>query len=152
MSYQHTQNGWPVRIAFGLAALAFLAMPAVQPLDRPMPRVVLIGGAAVAVALALLWSRLTIRIDGDLLRWSFGPGWPRFSLPLAEIASVDVTRTTFWQGWGIHLTRQGWLYNISGWDAVLITRRDGKRLLLGTDEPRRLKAALERAVAPGARR
>jgi hypothetical protein len=152
MSYQHTQNGWPVRIAFGLAALAFLAMPAVQPLDRPMPRVVLIGGAAVAVALALLWSRLTIRIDGDRLRWSFGPGWPRFSLPLAEIASVDVTRTTFWQGWGIHLTRQGWLYNISGWDAVLITRRDGKRLLLGTDEPRRLKAALERAVAPGARR
>jgi hypothetical protein len=152
MSYQHTQNGWPVRIAFGLAALAFLAMPAVQPLDRPMPRVVLIGGAAVAVALALLWSRLTIRIDGDRLRWSFGPGWPRFSLPLAEIASVDVTRTTFWQGWGIHLTRQGWLYNISGWDAVLITRRDGKRLLLGTDEPRRLKAALERSVAPGARR
>ena len=152
MSYQHTQNGWPVRIAFGLAALAFLAMPAVQPLDRPTPRVVLIGGAAVAVALALLWSRLTIRIDGDLLRWSFGPGWPRFSLPLAGIASVDVTRTTFWQGWGIHLTRQGWLYNISGRDAVLITRRDGKRLLLGTDEPRRLKAALERAVAPGARR
>ena len=30
MPYEHTQHGWPVRIAFGLAALGLLAMPAVQ--------------------------------------------------------------------------------------------------------------------------
>jgi hypothetical protein len=148
MPYEHTQHGWPVRIAFGLAALVLLAMPAVQPLDQPMAPAMLVAGAAIAVVLGLMWSRLTIRIDGDRLRWSFGVGWPRFSLPLAEVQAVDVTRTTFWQGWGIHVVRGGWLYNIAGWDAVRITRRDGRVVLLGTDEPRRLKSAIERAQGP----
>lgn len=146
MSYEHTQSGWPVRIAFGLAALGFLAATSVQPLDRPLPGAVLIVGALVAAALGLMWSRMTVRIDGAHLRWSFGPGWPRFSLPLADIAAVEVARTTWWQGWGIHRTRHGWLYNIAGRDAVLITRKNGKQVLLGTDEPRRLKAAIERAT------
>jgi hypothetical protein len=147
MSYQHTQQGWPVRIAFGLAALVLLVMPMLQPLDQPMAPAMLVAGAAIAVILGLMWSRLTIRIDGDRLRWSFGVGWPRFSLPLAEVQSVEVTRTTFWQGWGIHVVRGGWIYNIAGWDAVRITRTGGRLVLLGTDEPRRMKAAIERAQA-----
>jgi len=146
--YEHTQSGWPVRIAFGLTALGLLVMGSVQPFDRPVPSAVLLVGALVAAALGAAWSRLTVRIDAEHLRWSFGPGWPRFSLLLADIATVEVTSTTFWQGWGIHRTRHGWLYNIAGRDAILIKRKDGKQLLLGTDEPRRLKAALERAIEP----
>lgn len=150
MAYEHTQTGWPVRGAFGLAALGFLAMAAVDPFGLPTPRAVLVAGTVAAVALALMWSRLTVRVAGDRLHWAFGPGWPRFSLALADIERVEATRTTFWQGWGIHRTRAGWLYNIAGRDAVRITRRDGRHLLLGTDEPRRLMAALERAIArPG---
>lgn len=135
-----------MRIAFGLTALGFLVMASVQSGAGPTPRGALIAGAGVAAVLALMWSRLTIRIDDDRLRWSYGPGWPRFSLRLADIAAVEVTRTTFWQGWGIHRTRRGWLYNIAGWDAVLIWRTDGKQVLLGSDEPRRLKAAVERVI------
>lgn len=147
MAYAHTQTGWPVRLAFGLAALVFLALTAVQPLDRPLPHLMLFAGAAVAVALGLAWGAMTIRLDSDRLHWSFGPGWPRFELPLAAVRSVDVTRTAWWDGWGIHRTRRGWLYNVGGRDAVLITRTDGKGVLLGTDEPRRLKSAIERARA-----
>jgi len=148
MAYERTQHGWPIRIAFGVAAIALLASPALQPLDQPAPRAALVAGAVVAVVLGLLWSRMTIRVDDDRLRWSFGPGWPRFSLPLAEIESVEVTRTTFWQGVGIHRTRSGWVYNVATGDAVLVTRANGKRTLLGCDEPRRLMAAIDRAVGP----
>ena len=146
MSYQHTQTGWPVGIAFGVAALGFLALTAVNPLDRPLPSAVLFGGALLAAVLALAWSRLTVRIHGERLHWAFGPGWPRYSLALRDIAAVESTRTTFWQGWGIHRVRGGWIYNIAGRDAIRITRRDGGQVLLGTDEPRRLQAALERAL------
>jgi len=59
-----------------------------------------------------------------------------------------VTRTTFWQGVGIHRTRSGWVYNVATGDAVLVTRANGKRTLLGCDEPRRLMAAIDRAVGP----
>ena len=46
------------------------------------------------------------------------------------------------EGWGIHLSRFGWLYNVSGFDAVAITLVSGKRFALGTDEPQALLAAL----------
>ena len=46
----------------------------------------------------------------------------------------------------MHRTRRGWLYNVAGYDAVLIRRSDGTSLLLGSDEPRRLKSAIERAA------
>jgi hypothetical protein len=151
MAYSHTQSGWPMRIAFFAAALGLLVAAAFEPLTDAVTRAVLLGGAALAVLLGLAWSRLTVRLDRDRLVWYFGPGWPRFKLPLHEIATAEVTRTKFWQGWGVHRTRHGWLYNIAGYDAVRITRRDGKQLMIGSDEPRKLKAALERAAGRSAR-
>jgi len=50
----------------------------------------------------------------------------------------------------VHRTRRGWLYNVAGFDAVLVRLKDGKSFLVGTDEPRRLKAALDRTM-PSAR-
>lgn len=147
MVYEHTQTGWPMRLGFGAIAIAFVAMTAVPDLAASTPRAVLWIGAVVAAAVAVAWSRLTIRIDRERLRWAYGFGWPRFSLALADIVGVEITRTTFWQGWGVHRTRNGWLYNIGGYDAVRITRHDGRHTLLGTDEPRRLEAALKRASA-----
>lgn len=51
-------------------------------------------------------------------------------------------RTNFIEGLGIHLNRFGWLYNVSGIDAVAITLCNGKRFALGTDEPKKLCAQL----------
>ena len=45
-------------------------------------------------------------------------------------------------------TPHGWLYNVSGWEAVEITLPSGKRFRLGTDEPRRLEQVLL-AAKPG---
>ena len=50
-------------------------------------------------------------------------------------------------GWGLRRTRRGWLYNVSGFDAVLLRLTNGRSVMVGTDEPRRLKTAIERAQA-----
>jgi hypothetical protein len=147
MAYVHTQTGWPVRIAFGVTALGLAVMAALGPLDRPFPAAGLAAGAVLTAALGLVFSRLTVRIDPRRVHWAFGPGWPRFSLPLDDISAIEATHTTFWDGWGIRRVRGGWLYNVAGRDVVRLTRRDGRLVLLGTDQPRRLKAALERARA-----
>ena len=52
-----------------------------------------------------------------------------------EIASVKPVRTNTLEGWGIHYSRFGWLDNVSGFSAVAITLRNGKRFALGSDEP-----------------
>jgi hypothetical protein len=85
---------------------------------------------------------LTIEITEWELRWRFGPGLFRKSVKLSDIASAKPVRTNFLNGWGIHLTRFGWLYNVSGLDAVAITLKNGKRFALGTDEAHSLLAAL----------
>jgi hypothetical protein len=56
--------------------------------------------------------------------------------------TIEVTRTRVIEGRGIHLTSRGWLYNVSGFQAVEIHLKRGKRFLLGSDEPEKLVMAL----------
>jgi hypothetical protein len=137
-----------MRIGFLAGAVLFVGMTVIGDLrDSPYAQVVLLLGAMLAVTIGWLWSSLTVRIADDALRVQFGLGLPRKTVPLADLESAEVTRTRFVDGWGVHRTRRGWLYNVSGFDAVLLRRKDGKALLVGTDEPRKLKAALDRALA-----
>jgi hypothetical protein len=84
---------------------------------------------------AIVFSKLTIKIDGETLRACFAMG-------LAEIAAWEPIRIRWWYGRGIHLTPYGWLYNVSGLHAVAITLRDGRKFALGTDDPQGLADAI----------
>ena len=150
--YEHTQVGWPMRIGLLAGALLFVGMTALEDLRQSQTALLALSlGATLAVAIGWLWSSLTVRIADGALRVQFGLGLPRKTVPLADLESVEVTRTRFLDGWGVRRTRRGWLYNVSGFDAVLLRRKDGKALLVGTDEPRKLKAALDRALTTAGR-
>jgi hypothetical protein len=136
--YEHTQRGTVVQAALAVGALVCFGLA--QFLSAP-PFVIPMALALVVIC-AYMFSSLTIQITDRTLRWCFGPGMFRKELALAEIAAVEVTRTRLLEGWGIHRTSRGWLYNVSGFDAVLLRLSGGKRVLLGTDEPERLRAAI----------
>lgn len=87
---------------------------------------------------------MTIGISDSELAWHFGSGFLRKSVSLSEVVSAEPIRISFMNGWGIHYTSQGWLYNVSGFDAVLIKLRNGKQFCLGTDEPEKLANELRR--------
>jgi hypothetical protein len=142
--YEHRQGGGITRIAFGISALL---LPALLLFDRASSPATYVAAPVLLLAF-LAFDGLRIRVTRDELAWRFGHlGFPRGRVALADIAAAEVTRTSFWEGWGIRRTRRGWLYNVSGYDAVLVTRRDGRTFLLGSDEPRKLKAAIEAARA-----
>jgi hypothetical protein len=105
---------------------------------------------AVIVISIVTWifRSMTIETSDTELIWYFGSGFPRKSVPRSEIASAEVIRTTAWNGWGIHCTPRGWLYNVSGYGAVAITLRNGKRFCLGTDEPEKLANQLAPRANP----
>ena len=75
---------------------------------------------------------------------SFGPGIIRKRVRLSEIVGCEPIRIRWWYGWGIHLTPYGWLYNVSGFDAVAITLQDGRKFALGTDDSSGLVDAIRR--------
>jgi len=92
------------------------------------------------IALVLFY-KLRISIDGETLCASFGIGI-RKKVRLAKVAGCEAIRIRWWYGWGIHLTPHGWLYNVSGFDAVAITLRDGGKFALGTDDAKGLAATI----------
>jgi hypothetical protein len=137
-SYRHTQRGTLIlAVTLGMAALfAVLAMMLLKPMwIAPL----------ILLVTAWLFRSLTIEITDRELRWRFGPGLIRKSVPLNEIISAKPARTGL--SWGIHWSpRTGWLYNVSGFDAVAVTLRGGKKFALGTDEPQALAARLTEVI------
>ena len=114
-TYHHTQRGTLILVAMSVTAVAMLLGGlALRPLMFGIPILALCGW---------LFHSLLIEIADDELRWRFGPGWIHKRVPLAEIASARIVRTNVLEGWGIHLSRFGWLYNVSGFDAVLLGLR-----------------------------
>ncbi|MFB3818729.1 MAG: hypothetical protein ACE147_13790 [Candidatus Methylomirabilales bacterium] len=144
--YEHTQRaaGLQAGLIAGAAACGLLSQVAAVPPAIP------VAAAVVLVLAAYVFSSLTVVVTEEALIWAFGPGVIRKQVRLADIQAAGVTLTRWYEGWGIHRTRRGWLYNVSGFQAVAITLKDGRRILLGTDEPARLQAAITRAAGlPG---
>ena len=56
---------------------------------------------------------------------------------------VTQVRNRWWWGFGIRWTPHGWMWNISGLDAVELTYHNGKKFRIGTDEPEALLEALK---------
>ena len=140
--YEHTQRGTVILAALLIGAAICAALATLA----PAPPFVVPMVFGVFVVCAYMFSSLTIQITGRTLCWYFGPGLFRKKILLSDIRGAEVARTRLIHGWGIHRTTRGWLYNVSGFDAVAVRLDAGKEILLGTDEPERLRAAILRAL------
>jgi hypothetical protein len=141
--YEHTQIGHV--IIWSLLAIILIASGGLigSPFHRQPPVLVSI----ILLVCLVLFYRLRITIEAETLRASFGPGIIRKRVRLAGIVGCEPVRIRWWYGWGIHLTPYGWLYNVSGFDAVAITLPDGRKFALGTDDPRGLNTAVRAEIS-----
>ena len=137
--YEHTQFGHV--IIWSLLAIILVASGGL--IGHRAPPVIV---SIILLVCLVLFYRLKISIEDETLSASFGLGVIRKKIPLSEIASCEPIRIRWWYGWGVHLTPRGWLYNVSGFDAVAITLRDGKKLALGTDDPDGLVTAIRDSI------
>src|SRR5262249_4675106 len=121
--YEHTQIGYAIICAV-LAVILIASGTLIGSSPRPGTVVVSI----ILLVCLVLFYRLKITIEGQTLCASFGPGIIRKRVRLADIIGCEPIRIRWWYGWGIHLTPYGWLYNVSGFDAVAISLRDGRKI------------------------
>lgn len=135
--YHHTQIALPWIALAGALAIAMLFTPI---------RSASITFSVLLLAVWLMLTKLTVFIDDTRLTIKFGPGIVRKSFLLSEMTSCAAVRNKWYCGWGIHRTSNGWLYNIYGLDAVEITFSSGKKVRIGTDDPRGLAAALSAVI------
>jgi hypothetical protein len=142
VKYRHRQFARTLVITLGIGVVICLITAAFLSEGGHVTPVV----AAILGVSAILFSSLTVEVTDQHLRWKFGPGLIRKQVLLADIDRVEVTRTKVKEGWGIHLTSRGWLYNVSGFQAVAIRLKTGKQFLLGSDEPEKLVKVLGEEV------
>ena len=94
------------------------------------------------IVAALFWG-LTVEVNKDVVRLYYGFGIIHRSIPRERIATVTQVRNRWWYSLGIRLTPHGWMWNISGLDAVELIYHNGKKFRIGTDEPEVLLEALK---------
>ena len=141
MKYKHTQHGYVTGVLLVIFGAAVLV--ASFTVGDVITRYLLLVQGGLFLGLASIFSTLTIEITTHELRWYFGPiSLVNKKVELMDIAHVTAVRTKIIEGWGIHYTSRGWLYNISGFGAVLVEKTDGSTFMIGTDEPEKLSNEL----------
>jgi hypothetical protein len=147
LRYQHKQIGWLSYIAHAVGfVFAFFVVVTIGSL--PGTRWVIVALFAMLIATGITFSSLTTEVDATEFRAGFGPlRWPTKRALLEEIAGVLPARTSILTGWGVRITMRGWLYSVSGRNAVIIGLRDGKQFLVGTDDPTGLADAINNSLS-----
>src|SRR4051794_31446278 len=109
---RHTQVSRATLGLMGIAWVAFVwwSLRSSDPLV--VTTSVLVGFVLV------LFSTLTVIVRDEAMDVFFGPGLIRRRILLRRLRGVRVVRTPWYYGWGIRLTPTGWLWNVSGLDAV----------------------------------
>lgn len=110
------------------------------------PGIYIAGAVSLVIALlAPAFHHLTVVDQGERLAIRFGPV-PLFrrTVQYADIEKVEVGRTLFLDGWGIHYSiRGGWVWNLWGRDCVVVHFKNGGVLRIGTDDAPGLSRFLE---------
>ena len=145
--YKHTQVGYLIIAILFILVLFYAWLYGVVREEIGSDFTVV---AVMTLVLFLLasFSTLQVTIDENNMRIKFGYGIFRKKFPLKEIVSVKTVKNHWYYGWGIRV----WLwpnmliFNVSGFDAVEITMKDGKIYRIGTDVPGELESAIKRAI------
>jgi hypothetical protein len=148
MQYDHTQRA-PLYLVLLPAGIALLVGAWFVP-ERVVQIVLAVCGV-LNFLLAASFRQLTVRDEGDHLLIHFGPlSLFRRRISYTDIQRAKRSRTTFLEGWGIHLShRGGWVWNLWGFDCVDLDLSRGRKLRIGTDDPAGLETFLkERIDAP----
>lgn len=146
MKYKHTQIGY-LMLSVALATmLFFIWINSIIPPEENSTFITIFMG--LIVLLLLSFALLQIAIDEKYLRIKFGYGIFRKKFLLSEIVLVKAVRNHWYYGWGIRIWfwPYMWIYNISGFDAVEITMKNGKIYRIGTDESKNLERAIAKSL------
>jgi hypothetical protein len=141
--YEHRQFGWTTIVAMLIAIAIVAALGGIKMNGEASPWALILFFVLVMMS---LFSSMTVRVTATQLVWWMGSlrGLGK-AIPIDQIESAEAIRTSVLEGWGIHLTWHGWLWNVSGFNAVEIKLKNGAHYSVGTPDPKALTAAIKRA-------
>jgi len=140
-NYKHTQIGYVLIIALG-AAVVMIGNLAVATKFNPGVFLPL----AIMILCLLAFATLTVQVNDQAIILRFGIGLIRKSFRLQDIQAYQAVKNPWYYAWGIHAIPGGWIFNVSGWEAVELQMKNGRKYRIGTDDVQRLVSVLETHV------
>lgn len=140
--YHNVQFG-SVVILFTSAVVILLSVLLVLNI---IDRRIFLPGVLIMTLVCCLFSLMSTRVTPKNVEWHFTLGFWKKSISLSKVNSIARVRNKYWWGLGIRLIPDGWLYCVSGLDAVELKLESGKVIRIGTDEPEELFQALESSI------
>lgn len=104
----------------------------------------IVASLMIATVLLLGWLRVTV--DASAVQLRFGIGIIRKQWALSDLRGSRIVRNAWYQGTGIRMIRNGWLYNVAGRQAVELALAGNHVARVGTDDAERLLAAIHSAA------
>lgn len=151
-SYKHTQIGY-LMLVITLIVLAFFSWAYITSSAEPVsfdsgPNLLITSIMILILFILVSFATLTVSIDENNVKIKFGYGIFIKNFPINQIASAKSVKNHWYYGWGIKVWfwPYMWIYNISGFDAVEITMKNGKIYRIGTDTPSELEIAIKKNI------
>ena len=141
--YKHTQIGWLMLVLLGIGILLTGYFGILY------SNWIALSVFGVLVICMILFPRLTVTGNDNLIEVRFGPGLIRKKFRFEEIESAKPVKNRWWYGWGIKKIPKGWLFNVSGLDAVELLMKNGRIYRIGTDEPQTLNEFIQGKLNEG---
>lgn len=136
--YRHTQVGWVMVVVTVLVT----ALPVALVAQSGGTLLALLTGLPIAAIVGNM-TTLTTWVTGDEIGLRFGLGIHRRRISARSVRSARIARPPALSGIGIRLVRSGWLYNVGPGRVVELDLDGGRTVMIGTDEPEALLAAVE---------
>lgn len=134
--YKHTQIGYVIIASIGAVILVTTIIGIFIPNDFWY-----IFALTLFLLLCLaLFPFLNIQITEEFILLNYG--FIRKTMRINEIKNTSIVKLPWYFGWGIRWTPEGWLYRVSGFNAVKIEMKSGKIIFVGSDEADKLNKAI----------
>ncbi len=140
--YKHTQMGTFVVALLG-AAIFFVGYFSGA---ADVNRVGVFILSAILFCSIVLFFKLTVVGNKDFVEIKFGIGLIKKKFHFKEIKDCKVVKNKWWYGYGIRKSPRGWLFNISGLDAVELSMKNEKVYRIGTNEPQKLSEFIKKSI------
>jgi hypothetical protein len=137
--YKHTQTGYVLIVAFSAAILLIITLMFFTGDFNPVAIFVL-GFLIVCLA---LFATLTVEVDEQAIDLRFGIGFFQKRFLLSDVETSRAVKNPWYYGWGIHVIPHGWIFNVSGTQAVELQMKNGRKYRIGTDDVHGLVNAIE---------
>ena len=139
--YKHTQIGYLLLVLYS-AVILFISYLNIVTGFSPFA----LAGLIIMLIAIGLFATLTVAVDEQMIKLQFGLGVIRKVFLLKDIEAYRVVENPWYYGWGIRFTPRGWLFNVSGFSAIELQMKSGKRYRIGTDDPEGLAQAVGEAL------